>query len=396
MKKAPIATPDFEFYSMNYLLVNASITDNYVGVTWSDGRRSRFHHIWLRDNDASERSVDSVSRERTFLLREVPLDISPLSVSISSQGGLLVDWEDDFQSHYHPGWLRHFDYFNGVRPVDRWEVETWDQNLEEQLPIFSAAAVIDNEDVRYDFLTTIRRKGLAIVTDMAQDIDSFEKISAQIGLLRDMNWGRIFEIKAKPEGEYLAYRGMALEPHNDAPTREYIPGLQVFQCVENTTNGGESYWVDGYYIAEIMRKQYPKEFDILATTPWHYASRTLVSKYCWNTPIFILDSQGNVTTIHDAMPLREPVCVDFNRLPEFFAAYKIYTILKETRQNQVQRKLIKGDVAFVDNRRILHARREFDPTSGKRHIRTAYSERDELLSAIHIIERRRSERDFCE
>lgn len=32
---------------------------------------------------------------------------------------------------------------------------------------------------------------------------------------------------------------------------------------------------------------------------------------------------------------------------------------------QLQRKLIKGDVAVVDNRRILHARREFDSTSGK-------------------------------
>ena len=128
-----------------------------------------------------------------------------------------------------------------------------------------------------------------------------------------------------------------------------------------------------------MRKHYPKEFEILVTTPWHYASRNLVSKYCWNTPIFTLDSKGNVTTVHDSMPLREPVCVNFNRVPEFFAAYKIYTILKETRQNQVQRKLIKGDIAIVDNRRILHARREFDPSSGERHIRTAYSERDELF-----------------
>ena len=63
---------------------------------------------------------------------------------------------------------------------------------------------------------------------------------------------------------------------------------------------------------------------------------------------------------------------------------------------QLQRKLIKGDVAVVDNRRILHARREFDSTSGKRYIRTTYSKRDELLSAIRIIERARSERQYCE
>ena len=84
--------------------------------------------------------------------------------------------------------------------------------------------------------------------------------------------------------------------------------------------------------------------------------------------------------------------VDFDLVPKVFAAYKRYHDLKTRRENQVERKLVEGDVAFVDNRRVLHGRRAFDPSTGRRHIRTCYGEREELLSSIRMIERARKAR----
>jgi gamma-butyrobetaine dioxygenase len=260
------------------------------------------------------------------------------------------------------------------------------------LPIFSAAEVFQDEAVRYDFLTTIRRLGLALVTDMPKDYAAFEAISTQVGLLRDMNWGKIFEIVAKPEGEYIANRGFALDAHSDAATREYMPGFQIFQCVENTSTGGESFWVDGFHLAEVMRRRYPAEFELLATVPWEQASRAKGSHYRWTAPIFDHDRHGRIAAVRDTTWLREPLCVDFELVPQLFRAYRRYAGLKAARENQVERKLVEGDVAFVDNRRVLHGRRAFDPGSGLRHIRTCYGEREELLSAIRMIERARAGR----
>ena len=354
---------------------------------------SRFHHIWLRDNDASPQSIDAGSRERTFSLADIPLDIQPNSVDVTPEGALLVRWPDGLTSYYHPGWLRHFDYTNGTRPIEQWPIETWGQALEENMPIFSAEAVFNDEDQRYDFLTTIRRLGLALVTDMSKDFDTFERISSQIGLLRDMNWGKIFEIEPNPDGEYLANRGQALDAHTDGPTREYMPGFQIFQCVENTSTGGESFWVDAFHIADLMRRDYPDEFQLLSTVPWEYANRAQGSHFRWNAPIFDCDRQGNIQAVRDTMWLREPLRVDFEMVPKLFAAYKVYVDLKAERHNQVERKLVEGDVAFVDNRRVLHGRRAFDPTTGRRHIRTCYGEREELLSSIRMIERARAAPD---
>jgi len=90
--------------------------------------------------------------------------------------------------------------------------------------------------------------------------------------------------------------------------------------------------------------------------------------------------------------LREPLRVDVAVTSHLYAAYRLYSQLKAERSNQVKRKLVEGDVAFVNNRRVLHGRRGFNAASGLRHIRTCYGELEELHSSIRMIERRREVR----
>jgi len=393
-----IPTPDFETYSMEIPLSAATVNNGTVDVKWADGHQARYHHLWLRDNCACPNCIDSKSRERVHSILIIPHKIHPNFAEVSEQGGLKVHWSETVggcaESHFHPGWLRTFDYSNNVPAEESWAIETWDQSLEKNLPIFAADGVFNDENVRYDFLTTIRRIGLAIVTDMPKDLEVFERISSQIGLLRDMNWGKISEIVANPDGEFIANRGFALDAHSDAATREYMPGFQIFQCVENQSVGGENFWVDGFRIAEIMRAEYADEYELLTTVPWVQANRSVGTHYRWNAPVFELDKHGEISSVRDTTWLREPLIADFEMVPKLMAAYRRYAELKSRRENQVERKLVEGEVAFVDNRRALHGRRSFDPTSGLRYIRTSYGEREELLSSIRIIERARAERAF--
>ena len=47
-----------------------------------------------------------------------------------------------------------------------------------------------------------------------------------------------------------------------------------------------------------------------------------------------------------------------------------------------------GDCQMFDNRRVLHAREEFDPNSGPRHLEGCYVDRDDFLSRLRVLERR--------
>ena len=50
---------------------------------------------------------------------------------------------------------------------------------------------------------------------------------------------------------------------------------------------------------------------------------------------------------------------------------------------------VAGDLVVFDTRRILHARKSFDPATGRRHLQGTYVDRDDHLSMVRTIRRRR-------
>ena len=46
-----------------------------------------------------------------------------------------------------------------------------------------------------------------------------------------------------------------------------------------------------------------------------------------------------------------------------------------------------GDIACMDNRRVLHGRRAFEPGTGRRHLQGAYVEHEEVVSRIRTLRR---------
>ena len=75
-------------------------------VDWSDGFKSKYNFLWLRDNCPSE--VHPTARERTFNLLDVSEDIHPKNYSLNSEGNLEIEWsEGGHKSVYERDWLRH-------------------------------------------------------------------------------------------------------------------------------------------------------------------------------------------------------------------------------------------------------------------------------------------------
>jgi gamma-butyrobetaine dioxygenase len=386
-----IPTPDFETYPLDNPLTEAGVDDGVVGVTWADGHQGRFHFIWLRDNcPMPGTSVDPDSRERTVPFLNLSEDIRPQSVVVTDAGGLRVIWADSHESLYHPGWLRTYCYSDEARSAE-FEIETWDGSFAERFPIFYGPDILEDDEARYAWLAATQKFGISLLTDIPTDFATFEQVAGKIGLVRDMSWGKWFEIISEPHGQYLSNKSGYIPPHTDGPTREYFPGIQVFQCVENSCQGGESFWVDGFHVAKLMREQHPAEYEILTTVSWELANREKQSHYRWNGPIIVTDRAGNPVEIRDIDWLRAPLMADFDLVLPLYRAYRCFAKLTNDPANQVERKLQAGEIAIIDNRRCLHARRGFDPTTGHRHLRTAYTERDELRSALRLIERNRNQ-----
>lgn len=384
-----IRTPDFRTYPVDPRIVEANISGATVTVTWADGAAGCFHHVWLRDNCADERSIDPHSRERTFDFLSIPPSICPRRVGVAPEGALSVTWgESEFESLYHPGWLRAHCYSLGMRPKPRAKIETWDAILASRLPTFDWHRVSESETDRLHWLRTIERFGIAILTDGPSDPELFARWAETMFIIRDMNWGKFYDIIYDQNSDYIANKAIAIPPHSDGPTREYMPGIQIFQCVRNDVEGGDSYWCDAFHVAELLRRDHPDDFALLTTVPWPTANRHKSSEYSAEAPLIRLDTTGGLVEVRDTHWLREPLLADPEVVERVYGAYRRYAEMTRDPANHLVRRLAAGEISVIDNRRVLHARAAYVDGKGRRHMRLCYSEREELRSAIAVLERK--------
>lgn len=389
MQDETIATPDFRDYAGRPRVAATEIETDWLRVTWEDGAQGRFHFIWLRDNAADAASIDPHSRERVFDILDIPLDIRPDGAKVDAAGALVLDWGGQ-PARYHPGWLRAYCYDLGASDLRKPEIETWDASLAARLPTYDASAIAESAETRLAWLESIRRVGIALVQDSPVDPREYIDWLEGLLLLRDMNWGRHFDVVYESEGEYISNKGIDVPPHNDAATRSQMPGIQVFHCVVNTVEGGESFWVDGFHVAETLRAESPRDFELLSTQPWSMANRHRDSEYFNRAPLIVLDADGDLREIRHTHWLREPLVAEFDRIEPLYAAYRHFVEIANDPGNRVEHRLRPGEVSFIDNPRVLHARRPYTTGVGERHMQIAHAEREEIDSAIAVLRRGRA------
>ena len=63
---------------------DVDVTSRYVTVTYSDGTTDKFPFLWLRDNCQCEECFNPHSLARSFLMKDLRLDITPKSVKVNT------------------------------------------------------------------------------------------------------------------------------------------------------------------------------------------------------------------------------------------------------------------------------------------------------------------------
>jgi gamma-butyrobetaine dioxygenase len=384
-----VATPDFDVYPAEPAVAAAEPADRWVGVSWTDGARARFHHVWLRDNCACAACIHDVTKEQVFELVAAPADDRPAAVAVDDRGALRVVWASDGHvSRYHPGWLRAHAY-DGPPADDADPPVVWDGTTPGVPATFDGPSVLADDDALFDWLVALRRYGVARLRDVPTEPDAVGAVAARIGIVRETNFGVIWDVRSDPAPISNANTPLSLPPHVDLATREYQPGLQFLHCLENDAPGGEGVYLDGFRVAELMRVQHPDDYAVLTSVPWQWANRSPDSDYRWASTPIVLDPSGRVTEVRVGNWLRAPLHAAFDQVEAAYAAYRRLFELTYRPDLAVRVSFRPGDLVSFDNRRILHGRDAFVTAGGSRWLRGCYGERDELRSRIRILERRR-------
>jgi gamma-butyrobetaine dioxygenase len=381
---------DWRVFSTPHALIGAAVEGEILALAWSDGRATRHHRFWLRDNCTCSRCFLALTREQTFEIVDAPDDLGFERAEIAEEGALRVVWSDGHRSSYVPGWLRahaNDPASRRERAQARPKPVLWGGERNADLPTFAHDALMADDCALCDWLDALRATGLTLVTDVPAEHEALLKPIARIGHLRETNFGRIFDVKSKPQADSAAYTSVNLPAHTDLPTRELQPGVQFLHCLVNDATGGESVFVDGFAIGEALRREDAEAFRLLTTTPMAFWNRDSRTDYRWDGPILALDPQGEIAETRFANFLRGPIDAPEAEMGAIYRAPRLFQAMTREPRFMVERRLRPGDMWAFDNRRVLHARRAFDANSGARHLQGAYVDRDEIDSRRRVLKR---------
>ena len=355
-----------------------------VAITWLDGHEGRFPYIWLRDNDPADLHPDT--RERLFDLTSVALDIKPDTIELK-EAVLTLKWPDKLTPSSYPlSWLRS--HRPGAIRDDPALVskKSWDATTLAQPTPFDAHQCQADPQLLAQALRVLKQDGIILIDGLQDCSEAGERFGDLIGFKRETNFGVMFEVINQPEPNNLAFTALALPLHTDLPNQIHIPGYQFLHCFQNSVDGGESLFADGFRISEALRNTDPAAYQILCSTPVPFRFHDAHSDIRSRRPIIEHNASDQIQAFAFNAHIADIPDLPFEELIEFYAAYQSLMLLMREPKFTINVNLQPGQMVVFDNTRVLHGRRAFASQS-TRYLRGYYIENNKVDSRLRVLAR---------
>ncbi len=369
-----------------YTVKNIERKKDHLSIEWGDNFKSKFHFLWLRDNCPT--AIHPTANMRVFNILTVSKKIFPKEFKIKKKK-LNINWsENNHQSIFELKWLRDHCYTEINNKKYKTPYIFWDGTLKNK---FYKIQLDHNKIIKEDkylkkWLELLHSYGFAIVRNAPTRKKSGFKILNRISHHRETFFGTPFEVINIAKPNNTAYTAQALRNHTDLPYFEYAPGYQFLHCLINDAKGGNSSVVDGFAVANYLKKKEMDVFKILTTTYVKFKDTDYTQKAVriLHSPIITLTRYKDFNDIRFSTAAMGAVDVDPKNMKKFYDAYQYFASLLQNTKFKINFRLEAGDIFCFNNRRVLHGRTEFDPNSGNRHLQGYYVERDEVIARLNF------------
>ena len=374
----------------NYSIKNIKKNTSHLEVEWSDGQKSKFNYLWLRDNCPSAHDKDT--RHRMFNILKISTDINAKKYNINKEGKLEIEWsEGEHISYYDLKWLRENCYTIKNKKRYSSPYKLWDSSLQKNLDLIQIDhdEILNSEKGLIKWLELLHHQGIAIVKNAPSANKSALPLLNRISHTRETFFKTPFEVINVPKPNNSAYTAHALRNHMDLPWFENPPGYQFLHCLINEAEGGNSSAVDAFAVADYLRNNEKEIFEILVNTPLRFRDKdyTQVAHRSFYAPAITLTKDGDYNDIRFSVATMDALDCHPDIMEKVYKAHHRFGNLLHDDKFQIKFKLERGDIFSFNNRRLLHGRTAYNPNSGHRHLQGYYMDRDEIIGRLSFLKK---------
>ncbi|KAI9845457.1 MAG: hypothetical protein M1838_001719 [Thelocarpon superellum] len=394
-----------------------------------DGQLEQFDYIFLRDACACPLCIDTSTRQKLFQTSDIPADITSRNLLQSPDGTVQLRWTKDVpgysaehSSTFTPSFLRTYSRrrnrmrsrYNDTRQV------LWNRDImTSDVRSLDFTDYMQHDSTLLEALQQLNLYGLVFLHNVPPSASSVAEIGTRIGPLRHTFYGETWDVRSVPSAKNVAYTSQHLGMHMDLLYFADPPTLQLLHCVHNTTQGGSSLFSDSFRAAAQLRLGSPTLFRALQHFPvtYHYVNDSQhyhathptiemdphpsSSASSSSTPTSSIphDPPHRLHSVNYSPPFQAPFEINTGsddqgaRLRHYHAGIRAFARLLDSDEAVYERRMAEGECVIFHNRRVLHARRAFDTSSGRRWLRGAYLDGDAFKSRYRVLmEQERAQR----
>ncbi|RAO67531.1 uncharacterized protein BHQ10_003543 [Talaromyces amestolkiae] len=375
------------------------------------------HYIQLRDACQCPRCVDPQTKQRSFRTGDIPKDMTPRQIKwvkdTSFEGSEILEiwWNKDipgYDNKTHVTRLTADDITHPAAHFHHKAVGTskrqifWDRKeMERDQCWIDYNDWMTNDDLFREALNKLSLYGLLFVNNIPDSRELVSKIATRMGPLRNTFYGSTWDVRNDLKAKNVAYTNLNLGFHMDLLYVHNPPGFQLLHCLKNSCKGGESLFVDAFGAARDLDRS---SWETLAShkVPYHYDHKE--NYYRTTRPVLeVPDTAASsedrtLTHVNYSPPFQGPYHINLSessewseKMKEYLSAITEFEKRIEDPERIFELKLEPGQCVIFENRRVLHARRAFDTTSGERWLAGAYVDEDAVHSKMFTLRRNAGE-----
>ena len=353
-------------------------SDNLI-VHFKDNNSEIFPNIWLRDHAKDNKNWDKRTNQRKTYTAGLDLNLKIKNARIIDNGKFLsISWPDlDSPVNYSFEFL----YRNKIKTnKTKLSYKTWkNQDLSKNL-FFNFDETKSKEGFK-NFLRVLYEYGFIVLKNCNKDFTSVKEIANKIGYVRNSIFGGLWSFESNQNKADSSYTQDELRPHTDGTYSNDAPGLQLLLCTEYSAKGGESILVDGFKIAEKIKKENSEIFDLLATVnvTGNYIGDGVFLKA--ERPIFRINKKNEIIQVSFNNYDRASFRLEHDLTKRFYESIKKFDLIANDKEFQWRYILKPGELLIFNNWRILHGRGSFE---GIRKMSGCYINKEDFDSSCII------------